>query len=159
MILRSLLLFLILGLKFLTPWTAAPEQVIARGPQSVAKPASVGLYSFVTGTDGCPREIEWSAECGGFVLSSTDGHDIQKFCKVNKGVQVEKFPAEHGTKKVFTEILRQDNVVRRKAITVLATKTDSVTFEEEDTVIFDETGKFLWEHSKNQKGFSCLYSR
>lgn len=83
---KGCLLFLILGLHVVTQWSVAPSQLIARTPQSVApKPASVGHYFFVTGTDGCPKEIEWSAQCGGFTLSPADEGDTQNFCNINKG--------------------------------------------------------------------------
>lgn len=159
--LQKVLFFLILGLQLAThQWSAAPEQIIARAPQSVApKPASIGHYFFVTGTDGCPKEIEWSAQCGGFTLSPADEGDTQKFCNINKGAKVVHEEVEQGKKKILTYVTRKDNVIRKKETILLSNKETAVALEQEDTIIFDETGKFLWEHSQNRKGFSCLYSQ
>ncbi|MEK2644700.1 hypothetical protein [Bdellovibrio sp. BCCA] len=158
---QKVFFFLILGLQAAThQWSAAPEQLIARAPQSVAPaPASVGVYYFVTGTEGCPKEIEWSAECGGFTLRPTDEGDTQKFCNINKGSKIVHEKVEHGKKKILTYVSRKDNVIRKMETTLFSNEETAVTLQQEDTVIIDETGKFLWEHSQNRKGFSCLYSR
>lgn len=50
-------------------------------------------------------------------------------------------------------------MIRKTETTVFRNQDGSMNLQSEDTVIHDETGKLLWEHSQNSHGFSCLYSR
>lgn len=140
------------------------EQSPARAPQSVAPaPAAIGSYSFVSGTDACPKEIEWRAECGGFTLNvseaSSEEFQAHRFCNINKGKKVSREKVDHGNKNIKVEVSRQDNLISRTEVTTFTNKGESVELQREDTVIIDDTGKFLWEHSEDGKGHSCLYSR
>lgn len=132
----------------------------SRMPQSVAPtPASIGSYSFVSGTDDCPKEIEWRAECGGFTLNPEGSSESHDFCNINKGKKTQHERVDQGRKKRQVEVSRKDNLISKTDITTYSDKGTSVALETEDTVIIDETGKFLWEHSEEGKGYSCLYSR
>lgn len=157
-------LLLILGLHFGSHLSVAPEQLIARTPQSIANtmPSPAGRYYLVNGTEGCPAQMDWSPQCDGFILNSIDNANIteaQKFCNINKGPKTTREKMDNGYKTLLVEVTRQENVIRRQDTTILVNKKDSASLYQEDTVIFDETGKFLWEHSQNRKGTSCLYSR
>ncbi|WP_415062867.1 hypothetical protein [Bdellovibrio sp.] len=161
MLQRAFMIILILGLHISTqPWVA-PEKSVKREPQSL-NTAPNGTFYLASGTDGCPSQINWLMECQGFVLDTSGSHSLsegQRFCHINKGPKVFRERLEYGTKKLLTEVVSKDNMIRKKETTTFSAKGNSVTLEQEDTVIFDETGKFLWEHSNNGKGFSCLYSR
>ncbi len=161
MLQRAFTIILILGLHLSTQLMVAPKKIIERHPQS-ASASPAGVYYLANGTDGCPAQVTWLVECQGFVLDGSASHSfptVEKFCRINKGPKIAHEPVTYGSKKVLTEVVSRDNLIRKKDTTVFRHKGNSVALEQEDTVIFDETGKFLWEHSNNGKGFSCLYSR
>ncbi|NUN07353.1 MAG: hypothetical protein HUU57_16535 [Bdellovibrio sp.] len=157
-------LCLLLGCFIFAGHLCKTEQKNLRTPQSVAPvPTAIGSYSFVSGTDACPKEVEWRAECGGFTLNIEDASSAEaqahRFCNVNKGKQISREKVDHGNKNTKVEVLRQDNLISRTEVTTFTDKGTSVELQREDTVIIDDTGKFLWEHSEDGKGHSCLYSR
>ena len=157
-------LCLILGCFVFAVHFNSDQQTKTRTPQSLGPaPAAIGSYSFVSGTDDCPKEIEWRAECGGFSLNasenSSDEKEAHQFCNINKGKKVSREKVDHGHKNTKVEVSRQDNVISRTEVTTFTNKGASAELQREDTVIIDDTGKFLWEHSEDGKGHSCLYSR
>lgn len=155
---------LILGCSIFTTQIFKSEPKKERTPQSVAPvPAAIGSYSFVSGTDACPKEIEWRAECGGFTLNILDGssaaEDAHHFCNINRGKKISREKVDRGNKHTKVEVLRQENLISRTQVMTFTDRGASVELKREDTVIIDDTGKFLWEHSEDGKGHSCLYSR
>lgn len=114
-----------------------------------------GNYSLVNGTTGCPTSVIWIEQCGGFVLNPRQGSEeltTEKFCHVNNGLRVHS----EGKKKSFTQVELSERYVRRSVTTVQYGLNTLL----EDTLIFDENkAQFLWEHSQNHKGFSCLYAK
>lgn len=158
--LKKLFLCLILGLTSAGCFMMTAEKNISRAPQSVAPtPKYIGTYFFVNGTQGCPKEIQWQAECGGFSLTPSDGSEAQRFCSVNRGKFETKERTADSRKKVTTTVTHKENIISKIQEIILSNHHDSIRLHQEDTVIIDETGKFLWEHSKNGNGFSCLYSQ
>ncbi|KHD89506.1 MAG: hypothetical protein OM95_03320 [Bdellovibrio sp. ArHS] len=133
---------------------------MARAPQSL-QPTARALYSLVSGTDDCPTRIEWVAECQGFTLNavSTTSSRTQHFCHANKGPQTELEKVERGQKRILSEVTKSENMIHKNQTIIFMNNNNSVSLSQEDTVIVDETGKFLWEHSQNGRGFSCLFAR
>ncbi len=127
----------------------------SHAPQVATSAAREGNYSLVSGTQGCPTSVIWFEQCAGFVLNPRAGSEelpTEKFCHVNRGLRV---VSEAGVK-TMTQVETQERYVRKSETTVQNGLSKSV----EDTLIFDETKEqFLWEHSMNHKGFSCLYSK
>lgn len=114
-----------------------------------------GSYRLVNGTDGCPSSVIWIEQCAGFVLNPRQGTtelETAHFCHINRGIKVR---AENNAK-IYTQTEHKDRYIRKSATTIM----NGVSYLAEDTLIFDsEKEQFLWEHSKDQKGFSCLYSK
>ncbi|WII73625.1 hypothetical protein QJS83_07030 [Bdellovibrio sp. 22V] len=155
---------LILGFFVLGLSLAPSPMTVERTPQSVAK-SPAGIYYLVNGTDGCPAQVEWVTECQGFSLNTLNSSasasllESQNFCDINRGPKVSREPMESGYKRILSDVSSKENVIRKTNTTVLVDKKHSISLFQEDMVIFDDTGKFLWEHSQNNKGLSCLYSR
>lgn len=80
------------------------------------------------------------------------------FCEINRPKKIQNLKSSIGSKKIISYSVREDNVIRKVEETVMREKQTEVTLVNEDMVILDDTGKFLWERSHNGKGFSCLYS-
>ncbi|AFY00828.1 hypothetical protein [Bdellovibrio bacteriovorus] len=126
--------------------------------QAPAPESSEGLFRLNSGTDNCPFEIERIQDCDGFALHpSSNGvaHESVRFCQINKGFKVQQKPGQ----KILREVVSRDNYVRKQETTIYIDKDNSLSLMQEDTVIQDGPGKFLWEHSRNGRGFSCLYSK
>ncbi|KYG64569.1 hypothetical protein AZI85_03935 [Bdellovibrio bacteriovorus] len=157
--LGNIALFLILGLIWVGKSFTSVETTM-RGPQSVV-PSARAVYSLVSGTDDCPKQIEWIAECQGFTLNSlsTKAPLVQKFCHANQGPQTELEKLERGHKRILSEVTKSENLISKIQTVIFIKDKNSASLSEEDTVIVDETGKFLWEHSQNGRGFSCLFTR
>lgn len=120
--------------------------------------SSDGLFRLNSGTDNCPFEIERSQDCDGFAMHpSSNGvaHESVRFCQINKGFKVQQKPGQ----KILSEVVSRDNYVRKQETTIYIDKDNSLSLMQEDTVIQEGPDKFLWEHSRNGRGFSCLYSK
>lgn len=120
--------------------------------------AAEGFFHLINGTDNCPSEVELAEDCDGFTMNpSSQGValDTIRFCNTNKGFKVRQSPG----KKILSETVMRDNYVRKQETTIYIDKDNSLSLMQEDTVIQDGPGKFLWEHSRNGRGFSCLYSK
>lgn len=159
---RSLLFFLILGLHCFIQLTPINRENIVRQPQSVAFAPTGGVYYLANGTDGCPSQIEWRHECGGFILTPSQGSFIsepQHFCAINRGDKVKRLESDHGSRKIKSTVVAEENMVRRTLTTIYSHQGESLSLRSEDTLIHDETGKLLWEHSENNRGVSCLFSK
>lgn len=161
MAIRWNIYFLILGLQLAAfVLSHSSSQSPQRSPQSLRAQAPMAeTYYYVNGTEGCPKQIEWSPSCGGFILSAPNESTPQRFCNINKGPRVTQEILDQGRKKVLTTVTHNENLIRKSETVVYSQKENSISYQIEDTVIVDDTGKFLWEHSQNRKGFSCLYSR
>lgn len=117
-----------------------------------------GYYRLISGTDNCPTEVEWAEDCDGFALypsSQGASMDTIRFCQINRGFKVLQSPG----KKVLREVVSRDNYITKKETTLYLDKDNSLSLLQEDTVIQDGPKKFLWEHSRNGRGYSCLYTR
>lgn len=129
----------------------------SRVPQSQG--ATQHLFWLASGTEGCPSAIIWKKKsCNGFELKDTEEKITVSFCEINKPKKVQNLKSQIGSKKIISYSLREDNVIRKVEETVMREKQTEVSLVNEDMVILDDTGKFLWERSHNGKGFSCLYS-
>lgn len=115
-------------------------------------------YRLINGTDNCPTEVEWSEDCDGFSLSPSyrgASLDTIRFCQINRGYKVTATPG----KKVLNEVISRDNYINKKQTTIYLDKDNSLSLIQEDTIIRDGSRKFLWEHSRNGRGHSCLYEK
>ncbi|HWU42955.1 MAG TPA: hypothetical protein VN132_05935 [Bdellovibrio sp.] len=125
-----------------------------RGPASAV--SHEGDYVLVNGTEGCPTSVTWIDQCAGFVLNPhKDSAELEteKFCAINRGVKV---TSEKGAREI-TQVEQTERYVR-KASTLM--QNNVVLARLESTLIFDAVkDQFLWEYSRNQQGFSCLYSK
>lgn len=129
----------------------------ARTPQNQGE--AHYLFWLASGTDGCPGSIVWKKKsCNGFELKDTESEVSISFCDINGSKKIKNIKTQIGTKKIISYSTREDNVIRKVQETVMKEKQTEVTLVNEDMVILDDTGKFLWEQSHNGKGFSCLYS-
>ncbi|MNJ98398.1 hypothetical protein D3C87_161640 [compost metagenome] len=118
-----------------------------------------GIYSLVTGTQGCPDNVEWTNECGGFTLNPThQGVTLptEKFCYMNSGTTSELISS---TQKTLRKVIHQDGRVQKIENRVFSSARDSISIPSEDSIIPDQEQGFLWDHAKNKKGFSCLYRK
>lgn len=124
-------------------------------PVMNALSAKEGSYRLVNGTDGCPSSVIWIEQCAGFVLNPRKGTtelETAHFCHINAGAKV----TVENNVKTYSQTEHKDRYIRKATTTVM----NGVSYLDEDTLIFDsEKDQFLWEHSKEQKGFSCLYSK
>ena len=119
--------------------------------------AAEGYYVLVNGTQGCPHEVKWDNQCHGFTLSPMEQGRPQEtvyFCHINKGPWIKS--EEH--KKIFTQVVRQGYITRKKEITSYPSPRGTLTQTAEDSVMLDREGRLLWDHNKNEQGLSCLYS-
>ncbi len=160
-LLGSFALFLILGFFGWSFSQDLPDTKMKRTPQSIDMGPS-GTYFLASGTDGCPSQVEWSRECQGFTLSPSESPLVtgtQSFCHINQGTKTSQLPSENGSKKLLTTVREEADVIRKIQSTVYSNHDGSISLSSEDTIIYDQTGKFLWEHSQNNRGFSCLYSK
>lgn len=126
-------------------------------PEATAN-ASEGFYRLISGTDNCPTEVEWSADCDGFSLypaSQGAALDTIRFCQINRGFKVE----QSSGRKILHEVISRDNYISKKETIIYLDKDNSLSLLQEDTVIQDGPKKFLWEHNRNGRGHSCLYQR
>lgn len=118
-----------------------------------------GHYQLVSGTDNCPSAIEWADDSEeGFALHPANGSttlDSIYFGDFNKGLRILHAPG----RKTLLEVVRRDNFIRKKETIFYSDKKNSLSLLHEDAIIHDGPRKFLWEHSRNGRGFSCLYSR
>lgn len=118
-----------------------------------------GVYTLVTGTDGCAERVEWVNECDGFVLNPVhDGAKLnpEKFCKVNKGKSSQLVSANQ---KVVTQVSHIEHQIQKKETQVFFAKNESLELSSEDSIMIDTKGSFLWDHSKNNRGTSCIYKK
>lgn len=132
-----------------------------RFPQSLAQD-NEGVYLLANGTDGCPRVVEWSADCDGFALTVLENgkeKETHQFCKINKGLQQIKEKTSFGFRKSLIKTERKENVYSKLTTIILQDLRHSIQQQQSDTVIFDNQPRFLWEHSQDNKGLSCLYAK
>ena len=131
-----------------------------RAPQSISS-IQFGTYDLVTGFDGCPEKLKLQPNCDGFTMSSLENDQVVEayhFCAPNKGARNEKLPTSKGTKIRQTTLKQMENSFARIQLLVMKNKTETITLRTEDTLIYDETGKLLWEHRDELgQGSSCLY--
>ena len=125
-----------------------------------------GAYKLVAGTDGCPPRIEWlsshAEQCRGFSLNVTElnaGFRIEKFCNLNGGAKISQRTIQVGSERTRMAVTSSENIIQKKTSVTTITASGTRRSPQEDTLIFDEPGKFLWEHSRDRRGYSCLYSR
>lgn len=129
----------------------------ARAPQSQG--TTQHLFWLASGTQGCPSSIVWKKKnCNGFELKDSAEKFTVSFCDINRPKKVKNLKSQSGTKKIVSYSVREENVIRYVEETVMREKQTEVSLVNEDMVILDDTGKFLWERSHNGQGFSCLYS-
>lgn len=130
----------------------------AASPATPASPRN-GHYKLVNGTDNCPNEIEWADDSEeGFALHPAHAGmalDSVYFSDFNKGLRILQAPG----RKTLLDVVSRDNFIRKKETVIYIDKNNSLSLLQEDTIIHDGPRKFLWEHSRNGRGFSCLYSR
>ncbi|GEM_PF-1564134 len=132
-----------------------------RLPQSLNSKVE-GVYSLVNGTDGCPRAMEWSAECDGFALTVLENgkeKEQHQFCKINKGLQHLQEKTSFGFRRSIIKTERNDNIYSKLTTIIMQDSQHSIRLQQSDTVIFDGLPRFLWEHSQENKGLSCLYAK
>ncbi|MEN0058592.1 MAG: hypothetical protein AAGB31_07140 [Bdellovibrio sp.] len=154
-----------LGFCFLIAFWAQDERRTMRTPQSVVTFSSSPsqTYYLAAGTDNCPQQLQWTPACNdGFsltVIASVQTADPEVFCSINRGPRVQQTRDGTLLQKRIQEVTRADNVIKKKQTLHLSQGHQNGMLTKEDTLIFDETGKFLWEQSRDGKGFSCLYSQ
>lgn len=160
---KFLLIFLTLGLFVLAQETPTqPTAPVQRHPQSTMSNPAKENYYLINGTDGCPSEMTLLHKCRGIVLVPNENGLIsgnQKFCDINRGQRITRLKSEVGYQELRSTVSKSDNIVQKVETTVYTKQGESLSLQAEDTVILDDTGKLLWEHSQNSQGFSCLYSR
>lgn len=135
----------------------SPERL----PQSLGA-STEGYYSLVNGTDSCPRKVEWTAECDGFVLVVLENgkeKDHHQFCKINKGLQALQEKTSFGFRKSLVRTEHKENLYSKVTTVILQDSRHSIQLKQSDTIIFDAEPRFLWEHSQDDRGFSCLYAK
>ena len=131
---------------------------LSASPTLPAAEVADGFYRLISGTDNCPTEVEWAEDCDGFALhpsSRGTSMDTIRFCQINRGFKVLQSPG----RKILREVVSRDNYINKKETTIYLDKDNSLSLLQEDTVIQDGPKKFLWEHSRNGRGHSCLYAR
>lgn len=144
---------------FILGWALFPISTKKNHDHGVRAPASIsqeGNYQLVSGTTGCPGSLIWIEQCAGFVLNPRNGSEeleTEKFCHINQSAQI---ATDRGAK-LTTSVQRNERYIHKTAQYIDINGVRSAT---EDTLIFDkEKDQFLWEHSKDHVGFSCLYSK
>mgnify|MGYP003335302896 CR=1 FL=1 len=140
-----------------------PAVSVTRTIASTPSTTRAGSYSLISGTDGCPTSLKWENTCAGFAITPEDhgtALDTQHFCNINRGVKVNSENTGIHRKKIMTQVESKDRYVRKAETTILGEADKALALNNEDTLIFDqEKEQFLWEQSRNRKGFSCLYSK
>jgi hypothetical protein len=116
-----------------------------------------GLYTLVSGTQGCAESVEITKECEGFVMTPIyDGSPgaTQKFCHIGKGLKKEQISRNE---KLHRHVQWEDSRLHKKEIQILTEKSDSVELISDDFIIPGKDRSFLWEHDYMTVGYSCLY--
>ena len=116
-----------------------------------------GVYSLVSGTQGCPDAVEVVQECDGLTLTPmTDGAPgaSERFCHIGKGLKKEHISQKE---KKHRHVKWEDGRLHKQESQILSEKADSVEFASEDFIIPSQEQTFLWDHSHMTNGFSCLY--
>ncbi|MFM6928998.1 MAG: hypothetical protein ACKOX6_11075 [Bdellovibrio sp.] len=155
---RLLLCCLMLGLTLSKYGSPVVTELASTAPHiGVNSPfARDGLYSLVTGTQGCPQSIDWIEQCAGFVLNPHEGTEelsTVRFCRVNAGPQMTR--NEFG--KSMHQVVHKNNYVQSIEKSLLA--QESITIAENTIILDTAKRQFQWEHNQGGKGFSCLYSK
>lgn len=163
MLFRFSMIFLIMGFYFtahqMMPLSHSPA---LRMPQSL-QTLPESTYNFVTGTDGCPLQVDLADDCGGFTITPLKGsgqiYDEQKFCNINKEATIKTEHVDRGIRRTRTDVRQEENLIKKKSMILFSYKGNSISLLEEDTIILDDAGKFLWERQRNGRGSSCLYAK
>lgn len=160
----SLLFVLTLGL--LLSWERAPEtyELSSKEQQSESPQPQAGNYFLDTGTAGCPTKIEWKLAaqdaCQGFMLQTSPGSHFDRvisFCKLNRGSQIKVQKTDYGSESTHVRVHSEAQMIKKKSVHKMRNGQQEAMLTTEDTLIFDQPGRFLWEHNRHGTGFSCLY--
>lgn len=118
-----------------------------------------GSYALQSGTEGCPESVELVNECGGFTLTPMEEGQpgrTEKFCHINAGLKKEQSSV---SEKILRKVKWDDGRIQKNESQIFMAKNESVELTKEDSIIPDQAQGFLWDHSHEQKGFSCLYKK
>ena len=127
---------------------------------SMASVPTPGSYSLINGTGGCPESLELDKSCkSGFSLTpqiNGTTMDSIDFCNINSGPKV----LDSGNnQRTIVKVSKDDTRLEKKETVVMVSSAGPISLVSEDTLMADGKSDLLWEHSRNQRGYSCLYRK
>lgn len=125
-------------------------------------PLDQGTYRLTQGTGGCPRIVDMNSHCQGFIfnlLTADSSFAAERFCYLKKGNSLREETTSYGKVRTQVVINYTKNILQKRTFVTMIAKNNRSTSLQEDTLIFGKDNGFLWEHSKDGKGYSCLYEK